>query len=145
MLPVGFRDWLLEDRCLLSTAPSSITAGLSLARGLTEIIDVSKTPVLDLSGGLNNQGTIYLVSTNPLVRNVSISAQNILDGAGGVITTVLPSGGLAGYQSAIKDLSLTLVARDNIVNDGAITSADNLTALAGHTITNAPTGAPRPV
>ena len=128
---------------MLSTVPPIPTAnpvgsGLSLASGQTEIIDVSTTPVLDLFGNLNNQGTIYLVSTNPLVRSVSISAQNIFDGAGALITTVLPSGGLAGYSNAINDLSLTLVARENIVNNGAITSADNLTALAGGTITNAP-------
>jgi hypothetical protein len=109
-----------------------------VASGRTEIIDVSTTPVLDLNGSLNNQGTIYLVSTNPSVRNVSIVAQNIDDGAGGLITTVLPSRGLAGYRNAINDLSLTLVARDDIVNNGTITSANNLTTLAGGTMINVP-------
>jgi hypothetical protein len=71
---------------------------------------------------LNNQGTIYLVSTNPLEQRVSISAQNISDGAGALITTVLPSGGLPGYSNAINNLSLTLVARDNLDNSGAIDS-----------------------
>ena len=102
-------------RCMLSTVPPIPTAnpvgsGFSLASGQTEIIDVSTTPVLDLNGNLNNQGTIYLVSTNPLVRSVSISAQNIFDGGGALITTVLPSGGLPGYSNAINNLSLTLVA-----------------------------------
>jgi adhesin HecA-like repeat protein len=50
---------------------------------------------------------------------------------------VLPAGGLAGYKNASSDLSLTLVASQNIVNDGTITSASTLTALAGGTITNA--------
>jgi hypothetical protein len=61
-----------------------------------------------------------------------------LDGAGATITTVLPSGGLPGYKSAIHDLSLTLVASQNIVNNGAISSAANLTAVAGGGITSAP-------
>ena len=38
---VGLRDFLLEDRCLLSNAPSSITSEFSVARGQTEVIDVS--------------------------------------------------------------------------------------------------------
>ena len=139
LLLVEFRDWLLEDRCLLSTAPGSTLSGLSLASGQTEIIDVSTSPVLHLSGNLNNQGTIYLVSTNPLVTNVSLSAQNIFEGAGALLTTVLPSGGLPGYDSAINDLSLTLAASQNLVNNGTITSAGGLTALAGGSITNAPT------
>jgi hypothetical protein len=72
--PGGLGDWLLEVRCMLSTVSSISTAnpvgsGFSLSSGQTEIIDVSTTPVLDLLGNLNNQGTIYLVSTNPLVLN----------------------------------------------------------------------------
>src|SRR5262249_44976562 len=55
----------------------------------------------------------------------------------------LPPGGLDGYGNAINDLSLTLVAQHDIVNDGAITSANELTALAGGAVINAPTvGAP---
>src|SRR5262249_839219 len=107
----GLPDWPLEDRCLLSTVStrptahpalplsqtsSSMTSGLSVGSGQTEIIDVSRTPVLNLNGNLNNQGTIYVVSTNPAVTSVSISAQSIINGAGARITTMLPPGGLAG-------------------------------------------------
>ena len=141
LLPGGLGEWLLEVRCLLSTAqPQLTTSGLSgwLSSGQAEIIDVSTTPVLELNGNLNNQGTIYLVSTNPLSNSVSISAQNIVDGSGAVLTTVLPAGGLPGFKNAINDLSLTLVASQNIVNNGAISSAGSLTALAGGSITNAP-------
>src|SRR5262249_37828039 len=110
----GLPDWPLEDRCLLSTVltrptashvvplsqtSSSITSRLSLRTRQTEIIDVSSTSVLNLNGNLNNRGTIYLVSTNPAVRSVSISAQTIINGAGARITSVLPSGGLAGYRN----------------------------------------------
>jgi hypothetical protein len=140
---LAFGDWLLEDRCLLSTFPTipaaNITAaGLSLSSGQTRIIDVSTTPVLDLDGDLNNQGTIYLVSTNPLVHSVSISARNIVEGAGAMMTTVLPADGLEGYGDAIGNLSLTLIASGNFVNNGVITSAGDFTALTGGSITNAP-------
>ena len=44
----------------------------------------------------------YLVSTNPLEQSVTISAKNIIEGAGAMITTVLPPGGLPGYSNADK-------------------------------------------
>ncbi len=133
---VGLGDWLLENRFLLSAAPSSMTSGLSLASGQTDIIDVSKTPVLNLNGNLNDQGTIYLVSTNPLVRSVSVEATNIVVGAGGQITTVLPPSGLPGYSNAIDNLSLKLVAAHNIVDAGVVASANALIAQAGRRFSN---------
>ena len=45
-----------------------------MASGQTEILNVSTTPVLYLNGNLNDQGTIYLVSTNPMVQSVTINA-----------------------------------------------------------------------
>src|SRR5262249_34205134 len=60
-----------------------------------------------------------------------------------LITTALPSGGLAGYSNAINNLSLKLVAMHDIVNNGTITSANKLTALAGGNLTNAPTAGTR--
>ena len=120
--PGGLLDWMLEVRCLLSTAPSSLTSEFSVAHGQTEIINVSTTPVIDLKGNLDDQGTIYLVSTNPLEQSVTISAQNIIEGAGATITTVLPPGGLPGYSNAINNLSLTLDARHGVVISGAITT-----------------------
>jgi hypothetical protein len=113
-----------------------VISGLSVARGHIEIINVSKTPVLHLHGNLNDRGIIYLVSTNPLVASVSVKAENVFIGAGARITTALPSGGLMGYSNAINNLSLTIVASHNIVDNGAITSAGNLTARAGGTFSN---------
>ena len=52
------------------------------------------------------------------------------------ITTVLPPGGLNGYSNAINNLSLTLDASQNIVDNGAIASAGDLTALAGGMFSN---------
>ena len=142
----GLGDWLLEERYMPSTTPmlAAATASqepwrdgpFSSLPGLTQIIDVSKTPVLNLSNNFDNEGTIYLVSTNPLVRSVSIIAPNLFNDAGALLTTVLPAGGLAGYSNAINDLSLTLVAQHNVDNLGTITSASSLTFLAGGALTN---------
>ena len=95
---------LLEDRLLLSgltyTVESPSTRGLSLASGQTEIIDVSKTPVLDLSGNLDNQGTIYLVSTNPNVTNISISGSKTSSTAPGLcLPPCFPRGVCPGIRT----------------------------------------------
>ena len=65
-----------------------------------------------------------------------LNAQNVFVGAGARITTVLPPGGLKGYSNAINNLSLTLDASGSIVDNGAIASASNLTALAGEMFSN---------
>ena len=142
----GLRDWLLEDRCVPSTVPmlSAVIPSqqswrdgpFSSLPGMTQIIDVSKSPVLNLGNNFDNQGTIYLVSTNPQVHNVSLIAPNIFNDSGAVITTVLPAGGLPGYANAVHDLGLTLIAQHDVNNLGAITSAGGLTVLAGGTLTN---------
>src|SRR5439155_21450059 len=54
--------------------------------------------------------------------------------------TALPNGGLPGISNAVTSLSLTLVAIQNIINQGTITSANNLTAIAGGSISNAAAG-----
>lgn len=104
----------------------------------TAVLDVSNTPVTRINGNLTNHGTLYVVSTNPQVDVAKIIAQNIFNTHGATITTVLPTGGIQGFESAIPNLSLTLAAIRNIVNNGIISSAGNLNLVAGGTITNAP-------
>ena len=80
-IPVATADGWFPRNSVSSNAIGSIS-GLSLAPGQTTVIDVGTTPFLKLAGDLNNQGTIYLVSTNPLVQSVSISARTSLTAPG---------------------------------------------------------------
>ncbi len=112
------------------------SGGLNIAAGTTRVLDVSDSSALHISGNLNNQGVLYVISTNPLVHTATLAAQNIFNGPGATITTVLPTGGLAAYSTAITNLSLSLVAVNDIINHGTIASANNLTAIAGGSILN---------
>ncbi len=115
---------------------SGMSSGLTVLNSTTQVLNLSDSPILNLAGNLTNNGTLYVVSTNPLFTNATISARNIFNAPGALITTVLPASGLPGYTNALTNLSLTLVAITNIVNFGAITSAANLTTIAGGSITN---------
>lgn len=110
--------------------------GMSFAQGSTTIIDFATKPVWSIAGDLKNLGTVYAISTNPLVNMATISARNIFNGPGATITTVLPDGGLPGISGAIGNLSLTLAAVQNIVNQGAILSAADLISIAGGSFSN---------
>src|SRR5262249_26250503 len=55
-----------------------------------------------------------------------IEASNIFNYAGGLLSTVLPAGGLPGVVSPVSSLSLSLSAIKSIVNAGTITSAGNV-------------------
>src|SRR5262249_43301606 len=93
------------------------------------------------SGNLTNAGRLFAVSSNSAVSTASFSAANIYNSQGALLTSMLPRGGLAGVATAVKNLSLSLTARDDIVNAGTISSAGNLTLAAGRSIVNAPDAA----
>lgn len=119
-------------------------------QGSTLIIDVSTQPTpgtFNYSGTFNNAGTTYLISTSPAVSTAVLQATSIHNQAGGLITTILPSGGLTGYGNLVSNLSLSLVATNLIVNSGTISSAANLSVTAPQVINALPSGitAPSPV
>src|SRR5262249_12650965 len=114
-------------------------ANLVIPQGVTAI-DLSST--LKLSGTLTNSGSIYTVSLNPNRTNATISAANIVNLQGGLITSTLPAAGLSGFNGLSSKLSLTLNAMQDILNSGVISSAGNLSLTAGGQIVNAlPTAA----
>lgn len=133
---------------IINAAKVSSSESLNLAPNSTLVIDFSESANLSLLGDLSNAGTIYAVSTNPNVSAVSLSANNISNSIGALITTVLPSGGIAGFTNPVSNLSLSLTAVSNLVNYGTIASAGTLNITAGGSVINAlPTGvsAPNPV
>jgi len=77
----------------VSSAPVHSRAaaqGLTVAAGAAQVLDLSTTPILNLTGDLKNHGILYVISTNPLVSNVTLQAQNIFNSSGVIITAVLP-------------------------------------------------------
>ncbi len=112
-------------------------ASLTVPKGVSVIQDFGSSSTLDLTGNLVNSGAIYAVSTNATVSNAIVSANNIRNNVGALITSVLPGGGLPGVINAIDNLSLSLVAADSIFNSGTISSANHLNLVAGNQIVNA--------
>jgi hypothetical protein len=111
---------------------------LDLPKGVVGINDFAKS-ALNLSGDFINAGKFYAISTNPATTTATISAANIINQPGALLTTVLPKTALPGFSNStlVKSLSLDLNASQNIANSGTISSASNLSLTAGNTITNA--------
>ncbi|MBY0357993.1 MAG: hypothetical protein K2W82_08330 [Candidatus Obscuribacterales bacterium] len=107
----------------------------------TNVSVINKAADLSLLGNLTNSGSIYAVTSNPAVEAANISALNILNNQGGLISSVMPTGlgiDLSQYSSI---LNLSLSAINNIINSGAIISSGNLTMSAGGSIQNVLGGA----
>lgn len=102
----------------------------------TMVIDFAQQSTLHFAGDFINPAnvTLYAISTDPNITTATISAANIYNA--GIITTILPSGGLPGYTNLVGNLNLVLNAVNNIVNIGEISSAGNLSLTAGNAIAN---------
>ncbi len=110
---------------------------LVIPNGVTAVRNFGDSGSLSVTGNLSNAGNFYAVSNNSSVMNAVISAQNINNLQGGLITSILPQGGLNGFSNLLGNLNLTLNAVQNIVNYGSISSAGNLNMTAGGSIINA--------
>jgi hypothetical protein len=106
---------------------------LVIPQGVTVIDNAS---ALTLGGSLINSGTLFAVSTDPDVKEASITATNIMNRHGGLITTELPAGGLPGFTDATANLSLNLTVTDSMTNSGAISSAGRLIMSLRNSIKN---------
>lgn len=126
---------------------SGAIGSLVIPAGVTAIHDFGVSQ-LNITGNLSNSGNLFGISTNAAVQSGIISASNIFNQSGGLLTTVLPAGGLPGSTSPLASLNLTLNVVNNIVNAGVISSSGSLTAIAGGSITNvvqSVTGAASPI
>lgn len=111
---------------------------VSIPTGVTAIFNATQG-ILNVAGNLTNAGNFYLVSNGASAITASIVAQNIFNLNGGLITTVLPAAGIAGYSNLSNNLNLNITAVNQINNAGIISSAGNLNVSAGGGLINAPT------
>jgi hypothetical protein len=104
----------------------------------TVAIDFGKlgTQGVNLSGILNNAGTIYAFSTNPSVTTAHISANSIINNHSAVISSIIPKTELAvlnlNTSSVVQNLGLSLNSLHALTNLGTISSAGSLTATAAN-------------
>ena len=121
---------------VIDTGTYAASAPLTVQAGQSVVIDFANNANLTLPDTFTNGGTVYLSSSNPNVTNGTLTAANIANLAGGVITSVLPAGGIAGMPNLLPSFSFTLNALDSIMNAGTISSSANLAMAAAGTITN---------
>jgi hypothetical protein len=83
------------------------------------------------TGDLINYGSIYGISTDSSINSATISAGDIINKTGGLISTVLPVALAAKNEGALANLNLNLVAASDIVNAGQIKSAGDINLNSG--------------
>ncbi len=119
----------------VSTPATQIT-NLSVTSLRPLILDFSNNPIINVGKNLNvtKGATVCAISTNPDVQNAILRANNIFNY--GTITSVLPNGGLPGYENALSNLNLTLVATQSLLNRGTISSAGSLSIFSAGSVSN---------
>ena len=106
---------------------------LVIPQGVTAI----QTASLNLLGNLTNSGNLYVLPSNLNINNATISALNVINRSGALISTSLPVGGVPGItSSALSKLNLIINAAGDISNSGIISSSAALNLSAGGSISN---------
>src|SRR4030095_9015817 len=105
-------------------------------RGVSALFDAASLQSLNLSGNLRNAGNIYAFSTDSSIASAIISANNVVNQHGALISSMLPASSALHFASMAPQFDLTINALRNIINWGTISSSGNLTLAAGGSITN---------
>lgn len=116
---------------------------LVIPNGVTAVDDFAHGRTIGIRGDLLNFGTIYGYSTDEQINSGRLIARNISNFYGGLISTELPT---AMFSDQINEVSLSLIAMNNISNSGKINSSGNLslTAVNGSILNNGGAFFPRP-
>lgn len=115
---------------------SDFVSSLSVPQGVSVLFDAAKNPTMNLLGNLTNAGAIYAYSTNANVSTASLSALNIINQSGSVLSSILPAGLSANISNVSASTNLNLSAVQNIINAGTMSSSGNLSLSAGNAIVN---------
>ena len=105
---------------------------LTVASGVTAVGDLDKHSTFKLSGDLNNFGSVIAVNSGNVKKGADITADNINNNAGALISS--NAGSQFGNQQSSIDLSLN--ANQNLNNAGTIESSGDLTLTAGNSVQN---------
>jgi hypothetical protein len=117
----------------LTGSLASSVENLVVPHRVSFVQDFGLASTLSFSGNITNSGKVVAYSSTAEALSASISAANIYNQVGGLITSVLP----AGMTSPVSSLNLSLSALGDIVNAGTIASSGSLNLYAGGSIVNA--------
>lgn len=99
---------------------STNAASVVIPHGVTGLADFSTQNILPLMANLTNFGSVYAFTTSRLNQSGTISAENIFNQRGAVISSIIPTGLVARALGGPFDLGLS--AANSIVNDGLISA-----------------------
>ncbi len=105
---------------------------LTVANGVTAVGDLAKGSSFKVTGDLNNFGSIYTVSTKNGRHAGDITADNVTNNEGALISS--NAGSAHGNQASAIDLSIN--ANNNFTNLGTVESSGDLNISAGNKVTN---------
>ncbi|MBY0552033.1 MAG: hypothetical protein K2W95_32415 [Candidatus Obscuribacterales bacterium] len=106
---------------------------LNVSSGATAIIDFGSAGTVNLTGNVLNSGSIFAVSSNPAVTTASLSALNISNSQGAILSSVLPSN-ITYLPNLVSQLNLSLNAVNQIFNAGIIASSGSLSMSASNIV-----------
>ncbi|MBX9670065.1 MAG: hypothetical protein K2X93_20865 [Candidatus Obscuribacterales bacterium] len=109
-------------------------SNLTVASGVTTIGDFGKRSDFSLTGDLNNLGSVIALSSDNKVKGGVIRANNITNGEGALISSMVSDRNGFGGNSAKVDLELN--ASGDLTNLGKISSSGNLVLSACSQIDN---------
>lgn len=121
-------------RGVFNASALGTASGLVIPRGVTGLSSSN----FNFGGDLVNSGRLFLYSTTPGATSAGITATNIFNNRGALLSTVVPAT-LLGGTNAVAGLSLDLSALNDIINAGIIRSAGSLNLTAGRSIVNSGT------
>lgn len=110
---------------------------LTIPTNVTAYGDFSKNPIFSVSGNLVNAGSVYAFSSGQHVRRSTFSADNVVNEAGGLITTDLPTVySTASIANGSNAVDLNIRGNDTVSNLGTISSSGDLNISAGSLVEN---------
>src|SRR5262249_12839746 len=74
---------------ILDAAALSSVSALTVPRRATAVIDFSNAPNAVLTGDLENKGRVFAVASNPAVTVAGLTASNIFNRHGAVVSSVV--------------------------------------------------------
>ncbi len=116
----------------------AIASSIAIPQGVTALNDFG-AGALHLTGNFINSGTFYAASSSQTTSMAAISALNIINGPGALLSSFAPQNLLATFNLAPSGspLGLNLIAAHDIVNSGTITASTLNLAAGGSIINNA--------
>jgi hypothetical protein len=130
---------------ILSQLSISQLSGLVIPNGVTAIHDFAQNTSLNVIGNFVNNGSLYAVTSNASTTNANISTTNLFNNSTGIISSVLPNSGLGLLGNYFSGLNLNLIATNDLINNGIISSAGSLNITAGGNVVNAAVNGVSPI